>query len=181
MIPPPFLIAAGQAIAKHWKLATGLIVVSGLVIALLLTRGTLAEVKGERDAEKAAHAETIANYRLAQEAAKALAERHRRDLEDLSRRNADEAEDRYAAGLADARTRADQFIAANRVRQVQCAGSPASGAATTAQGERPGVPAPMSAAPELVGVTPEDVRACAAAVEYGDRAHEWAMTLNPKP
>jgi len=159
---------------KEWKLIGWGVTAIALLFAML----ALSETKRERDAEKAAHAETIANYRLAQEAAKAIAERHRRDLEDLSRRNADEAEDRYAAGIADARSRADDYIARNRVQQVQCAGSAPSGAATAAKGERASVPAPMSPAPELVGVTPEDVRACAAAVEYGDRAHEWAMTLN---
>lgn len=173
---PAALVKAGPLLAKHWKL----LVIAALVVALLLTRNTLSETKRERDAEKAAHAETVANYRLAQEAATAAAERHRRDLEDLSRRNADEAEDRYAQGLADAGARAEQYIRDNRLRPVQCVGGSASGTAAAAQGERPGVPAPVSPAPELVGVTPEDVRACAAAVEYGDRAHEWAMTLNPR-
>lgn len=161
---------------KEWKLIGWGIT----AIALLLAMLALSETKRERDAEKAAHAETIANYRLAQEAATAAAERHRRDLEDLSRRNADEAEDRYAEGLADAGNRAEQFIAANRVRP-QGANCPSSGAATAAQGERAGVPAPVPPAPELVATTPEDVRACAAAVTYADKAHEWAMTLNPKP
>jgi hypothetical protein len=157
---------------KEWKLIGWGVTALALLFAIL----ALSETKRERDAEKAAHAETIANYRLAQEAAKAIAERHRRDLEDLSRRNADEAEDRYAEGLADAGARAEQFIAANRVRQVQCVGSPTSGAATAAQGERASVPAPVSDS-TLVGVTAEDVRACTAAAQYALSAHEWAKTL----
>lgn len=161
---------------KEWKLIGWGVT----ALALLFVMLALSETKRERDAEKAAHAETIANYRLAQEAATAAAERHRRDIEDLSRRNADEAEDRYARGLADAGTRADAYIAANRVRP-QGANCPSSGTAAAAQGERASVPAPVSAAPELVSVTPADVRACAAAVEYGDRAHEWALTLNSRP
>jgi uncharacterized membrane protein len=91
-------------IGRYWPFA----IILALFVALLLTRNTLSETKRDRDAEKAAHAQTIASYRLAQEAATALAERHRRDLEDLSRRNADEAEDRYAKGLADAGARAEQ-------------------------------------------------------------------------
>lgn len=170
---PVALAKAGSLLAKNWKW----LVIGGLVIALLLTRNTLSETKRERDAEKAAHAKTIDNYMLAQEQAKALAERHRRDLEDLSRRNADEAEDRYAEGLADAGARAERYIRDNRVQRVQCVGSPPSGAATATQGERASVPAPVSDT-ALVGVTADDVRACTAAAQYALSAHEWAKTLN---
>lgn len=174
------MIALGTAL-KHWKLIAGGIVLLALITALMLTRDRLAGVKLELAAERAAHAETIANYKLAQEAATALAERHRRDLEALSRSNADEADDRYAKGLADARSGADAYIAAHRLQPGQCVGGAGSGAVAATDDQRPGVPSPMSTEAELVSVTPADVRACSAAVEFGDRAHAWAMTLQEKP
>lgn len=53
--------------------------IAGLFIALMLTRSTLDDVKGQRDAEKAAHAQTVANYRAA------AVEAQRRDLANVVR------------------------------------------------------------------------------------------------
>lgn len=167
---PPFLW-------RHWKLILGGVVVLGLVIALLLTRASLADARTDLAKEQAAHAETIANYRLAQEAATVKAERQLREVEATYRRNADDAEDHHAAALADASSAAERYIANNRVR-TQSAQCPSSGTAATAAGDRAGVPAPAPATPELVAVTDTDIRACSAAVAYGDNAHRWAMTLN---
>lgn len=155
---------------RHWKLILGAGAIIGLAIALMLTRGAL-------DREKVAHAKTKADYAFAQEVASRKAEQQRRDLEDRYRRNADEAEDLHAAQLASANDAAERYIAANRVRPkaAQC---PSSGAAPAANDQRAGVPADVPAATELVTTTPNDVRACSAAVTYADQAHSWAMTLN---
>jgi len=177
MIPSLALEAAGSFIWRHWKLILGAVAVLGLSFALMLTRASLADARADLAKEKAAHAETIANYRLAQEVATVKADRQRRDIEEKYRRNADEAEDLHAAQLASANDAAERYIAANRVRTqgAQCASS---GAAPAANDQRAGVPEGVPAAPELVAVTPDDVRSCGAAVAYADRAHSWAMTLN---
>ena len=172
----PFEMALGTAL-RHWKLILGGLLVTGLIVALLVTRGTLAGARADLEKERAAHAETIANYKLAQEVATAKAERQRREIEDRYRRNADEAEDLHAAQLASANDAAERYIAANRVRS-QGAQCPSSGTASAASDQRPRVPEAVPAAPELVTVTPDDVRSCSAAVTYADQAHSWAMTLN---
>lgn len=172
----PFEMALGTAL-RHWKVILGGLLVTGLLIALLVTRGTLAGTRADLVKERAAHAETIANYKLAQEVATVKAERQKREIEDQYRRNADVAEDLHAAQLASANDAAELYIAANRVRTqgTQCS---AGGTAAPANDQRASVPADVPAAPELVTVTPEDVRSCGAAVAYADRAHSWAMTLN---
>ncbi len=171
----PFEMALGTAL-RHWKLILGGLLVTGLLIALLATRATLAGTKADLVAEKAAHQETIANYKLAQEVATVKAERQRREIEEQYRRNADEAEDLHAAALANAGDAAKRYIERNRLR-AQGAQCPASGAAPAASSDGAVVPAPAPAAPELVAVTEADIRACSAAVTYGDAAHSWAMTL----
>lgn len=172
----PFELALGTAL-RHWKAILGGIALLGLIIALWATRERLASVKLDLNHERAAHAQTIANVKEAQAKAGEIAERRLRDVESLYRRNADEAQALHVEALADANASADRYIAAHSVRG-QGAECPASGAATAPTGERAGVPAPVSTAPELVTVTPADVRACAAAVAYGDRAHAWALTLD---
>lgn len=172
----PFEIALGTAL-RHWKLILSGLLVMTLAVALLITRATLANEKSAHAAERAAHAETIANYKLAQEVATVKAERQQRETEDRYRRNADEAEDLHAAQLASATDAAERYIAANRVRS-QSAQCPSSGSAPATTDQRASVPADVPAAPELVTITPEDVRACSAAVTYADQAHSWATTLN---
>lgn len=170
MIPALAAEAALSLLWRHWKLILGVVVVAGLSVALMLTRGTL-------EREKAAHTKTKGDYAFAQEVASRKAEQQRRDLEDRYRRNADEAEDLHAAALASATDAAERYIAANRVRP-QSAQCPSSGTIAAANDQRAGVPEDVPATPELVTITPDDVRSCGAAVAYADRAHSWAMTLN---
>lgn len=175
----PFELALGTAL-RHWKAILGGIVLLGLSVALLLAKADARHWKKRHGQEATAHQMTVANYRTAQAEATAKAERQRRDLEESYRRNADVAENEYATGLAQAGDRATAYIAANRVRAqgAQCEGS---GTVAATGDQRPSVSAPMPTAPELVSVTPGDVRACAAAVNYADEAHSWSMTLNAKP
>lgn len=173
----PFEMALGTAL-RHWKLILGGLLVTGLLVALLLTRATLADAKHDLTKERAAHKETIANYKLAQEAAAVKAERQLREVEALYRRNADEAENLHAEQLADANAAAERFIRDNSVRTQSAQCSP-SGTAATAASERAGVPAPMPSG--AVMVSADDVRACTGAVTYALSAREWAMTLNERP
>lgn len=181
MIPALAAETALSFLWRHWKVILGGAVVLGLMVALVLTRGALAGEKAAHSAERAAHRETIANYRLAQEVSTLKAERQRRDLEEKYRRNADEAENLHAEQLADASAATERYIAANRVR-TQGAQCSASGTAAAASSDSASVPASAAATPELAAVTSADIRACTAAVIYGDNAHRWAMTLNsPAP
>lgn len=168
----------GEKTAKLLPWIAGAVVVFGLVIALLLTRNTLSEAKRERDAERAAHAQTKAVYREAQAKAGELAQKRLREVESLYRRNADEAEQLHAAALADAGDAAERFIRANRVR-AEGASCPSSGPIAPASGERAGVPAPVPADPVMVSA--DDVRACTGAVTYALEAHRWSLTLNMAP
>ena len=172
----PFEMVLGTAL-RHWKPILGGLLVAALLMAMLLTRSTLADAKSDLVKERAAHAETIASYKLAQEVATVKAERQQREIEDRYRRNADEAEDLHAAALASATDAAEQYIARNRVRP-QAAQCPSSGTAPAASDQRPGVPEGVPAA--SVMVTADDVRACTGAVVYADEARKWALTLNPE-
>jgi hypothetical protein len=169
MIPPLVLEAAGSFLWKHWKSILGLSVIIGLSVALILTRGTL-------EREKLAHAKTKADYAFAQEVATLEAERARREAEDQYRRNADEANDLHAVALANATDAATRYIERNRVR-TQDAQCPSSRTTPAPESGSASVPETAPAASELVAVTETDIRACSAAVAYGDAAFEWAGTL----
>lgn len=101
-----------EGFGKHWKLIAGIAIVGGLVIALLLTRNTLSEIKVTLGEERTAHRITVANYRLAHAKAKlAMAENLRRVL--AERRQIDERivyvyrEKRVATAVAGERLRAE--------------------------------------------------------------------------
>ena len=92
--------------------------------------------------------------------------------EDKSRQIAKDSDNAHAIELADARTAADRYIAANRVRPD---GAYRPGPAiATAQGDNPGVPDGLPAAGFVV-VSDSDVQACTAATSYAVAAHNQAM------
>lgn len=180
MIPAAWVASMGGVIGpKTVKLLpwlAGAAIIAGLVIALLLTRNTLAGTKLELAGEKTAHRITIANYRIAQAQATIKAIEQRNAIEAKYRSKADESDDRHAAALASANDTVERFIAAGGLRPqgAQCA---ASGSASPAQGGSASVPAPVPA-DTLVSVAADDVRACAGAVAYALEAHRWALTLS---
>lgn len=160
-------IAALQAARRFWWIGP---IVAALVL-FALWRGAETRLKAER----ASHAATIAKVEKAAAEALAKAIAQNRAIEARYRSQADEADDRYQAALADARSDTDRFIARSRVQPPPCRAT--RGTAGPAESVGAGVPAPVPAAPELVGVTPDDVRACTSSYAYALEAHRWAMGL----
>lgn len=124
----PFL-AAGAA--RNWKLIAGGVVLLGLVVALLLTRGTLDRTKATLAAERSAHTTTVANYRKAAAEAeasdKANAWRVATEQKDIT----DAVVEDYQGQLAAVRARYERLLA-------QAPANPGSGTGPAV----PRVPAP---------------------------------------
>lgn len=97
-----------------------------------------------------------------------------KNIEAKGKRIADNADEQYQAGFVDARSAAERYIAAHRVRTATDSGGTVP-ASPTASGDGPGVPAVLSS--DLVMVAASDVLACSDAAEYALRAHNWAMEL----
>ena len=100
-------------------------------------------------------------------AQKAAVEQRYRDL-------AKQKDVEHEKELAQANDATDRYISSHRVRS--CAGSPTGRSASTAENHSAGVSEGLSPNP-LVALTDSDVRACGAAVVYGVKAHEWAISL----
>lgn len=138
----------------------------GLVAGLSRYRSAYHAERALRQADRAAFAQAQAEAsRIAQEA---LAHQ-----EHIYVTKARESEHEYVSNLADARTAADRFIAANRVRG-QTAACHASTAAPSASGGSASVPADM---PGGVVMDETDVRRAGEWQAYGTACHNWAMSL----
>jgi len=157
-------------ILARWRFGLSLAAVVaalGLVLALNHYRHAYHAEKALRAADRAAYVNAQSDA-----AAKALAALQA--TEAAYKRDADNADQSYRAGLSDARTAADRFIAAHRVRGQAVAGV-ASGTVASASGGGASVPDAVPA--DSVLVSAGDVQACTAAVTYAVGAHDWAMGL----
>lgn len=143
------------------------IAVAGLLLALWWA------LAGWR-AEKALRERDRATYALAQAQAETKAIAALQATEARYRDKANDADQTYQAGLADARTASDRFIAANRVRG-KAARCETGGTVASAEGADPGVSADLPQ--ELVLVDSADVRAAGEWQEFGTQCRAWALTL----
>lgn len=97
-----------------------------------------------------------------------------KDIEDTSKRIADNADKAFESGRAAAADSAERYIAANRVRPAP-GGGLTIGTPAPAKDGSAAVPFELPA--DAVVVSALDVRACSAAADYALRAHEWAMSV----
>ncbi len=123
-------------------------------------------------AEKALRKADRAAYGQAQTEAALIAQRALEATEARYRRQADEADRNHNAGLADARSRTDAYLARMRTKAASC---PASGAVAPAEDHGAGVPAPVPQ--ELVLVDSADVQRAAEWQTYGLACRAWALTI----
>jgi hypothetical protein len=155
------------AILTRYRLPiAGALAFAGLLMVLMYYRSGW-------QAEKAGRERDRASYALAQSQAEAKAIAALQATEARYRDKANDADQTYQAGLADARSAADRFIAANRVRG-KAARCEASGAVASADGADPGVPDDV---PALVVMDEADVRAAGEWQEFGSQCRAWALTL----
>ena len=144
---------------------------SALIVALLALAWTWhgkSRAIGQRDAALAKVEQII----HASDQARAAQIAVNKAAEDKSRQIAKDSDYAHAIELADARTAADRYIAANRVRP-NGAYRPGPTSAP-AQGDNPGVPDGLPAAGFVV-VSDSDVQACTVATSYAVAAHNQAM------
>lgn len=128
-------------------------------------RGWEAEKAG-RAADRAAYEKASADN-LAAQIAQVKA------LEAQSQKIAKEADNAYRIELADARRATDAYAVANRVRPENGHGSSAPG--RPGEGNNPGVPDGLPAAPDMVAIRESDLQACTQAFVYALSAHNNAM------
>lgn len=157
-------------ILMRWRLGLGIaggLAVFGLFVASWHYRHAY---HAEIARRKAQEAQYIAAQAIATQKAQAALVA----VETAYRTKANEADQTYRAGLADARAAADRYIASHRVRPG--AQSAAGRTASAAEDHGPGVPASVSSG-ALVAVSDSDVQACTDAVTYAVQAHDWAASL----
>lgn len=92
---------------------------------------------------------------------------------------AKDADNEQRVELADARTAADRYIAANRVRRCEAAGSPRGGPVAAPESPDTGVPESLPA-DSLVAISDDDLHKCTAATVYAIGARAWALSLEGK-
>lgn len=164
-----------------WQFLTGnLWRTAAIALALIAGVQTIrAELYQSRyNAEQSAHSETKANVRRAAAEAETKALKAKADAEANYRKQAEEADREHQAELAGANARAERYIAANRVR-VQAASSAAGGPPAAPGGSGAQGADRSGEAPELVTVTPDDVRVCTENTVRLEEAREWALRLHP--
>lgn len=91
------------------------------------------------------------------------------------RSKANEADQSYRAGLADARAAADRYIAAHRVRSASRRA--ASAAVASAESDRAGSPDRADQATDMVAVTADDIQVCTDNTLRLEAARAWALSL----
>lgn len=151
----------------RWKVPLGIaaaLAFLGLALAANHYRHAYHAEKALRKADRAA-------YVAAQAEATLAAQRALEATEARYRRQADEADRNHHAGLADARSRTDAYLARMRTKAAAC---PASSAPASAEDHGAGVPAGL---PALAFMAETDVRAAAEWQAYGSACHNWALTL----
>jgi ABC-type transport system involved in cytochrome bd biosynthesis fused ATPase/permease subunit len=154
----------------RWRF--GLSIVAALAVLGLV--GALSHYRSAYHAEKALRRADKASYTAAQSIAAAKALAALQATESRYRSKADDADKAYQAELADARTAADRYIAAHRVRGQAVAGS-SGGTVASASGGGASVPDAVPA--DSVLVSASDLQACTAVTAYGIAAHNWAVGL----
>ncbi|NBW44232.1 MAG: hypothetical protein EBR45_01490 [Betaproteobacteria bacterium] len=127
-------------------------------------------------AEKALRRADRAAYAAAQSEATVIAKRALDAAEARYRSKANEADKSYLAQLADARSAADRYIAAHRVRW-QAFARDASAAVAAPDGGRAGSPDGPGAAANMVAVIPADIQVCTENTLRLEAARAWALGL----
>ena len=164
--------------ARYWQAFVGAAVTLALIVTLTIRTHQRDAARAGWKAETAAHQATIANYR----AASALAQQQAHDAAVAAdTRNAaitEKTNHDAQVAIADAQRRADEYIAAHRVRGASTADSRGSGqsgmsqATSTSQSDN----GPGSTAP--VAVSADDINTCTEAAVRLQAAHGWAVMLN---
>ena len=175
----PFLLLKLFGIGKWLRgAATALLGVAGrypwqsALIVALLACGWLWHGKGKAIGQRDAALAKVEQIIQASAKARAAQLAVNKAAEDKSRQIAKDSDYAHAIELADARTAADRYIAANRVRPNGAyRHRPAS---APAQGDNPGGPDGLPAAGFVV-VSDSDVQACTVATSYAVAAHNQAM------
>lgn len=151
----------------RWKVPLGIaaaLAFLGLALAANHYRHAYHAEKALRKADRAA-------YVAAQAEATLAAQRALEATEARYRRQADEADRNHHAGLADARSRTDAYLARMRTKAAAC---PASSAPASAADHGAEVPAPV---PALALMDEADVRAAAEWQVYGERCRAFVIGL----
>lgn len=158
-------------IASHWRVSLGI-----LISAMLIGLGYFGYYEhGALLKERAAHQTDINNFKNAQALADAKAEGEKAALKQESQANADEADAKYSALLAEYRANLVRYKAGQsgtsqtEYRIIQPAQS----------GNRPGTSTELPAATQVDGITisGEDAQICAVNTARLQAVHDWA--LNP--
>jgi len=131
-------------------------------------------------AEKALRRADRASYANAQTEAARIAREALLHQEHIYVTKAQEIEHEYVVKIADARSLADRYIAAHRLR-IQAAAGNASGAIASAQGSGAQGADRSSAAPGMVAVTAADIGVCTDNTTRLEAAREWALGLESRP
>lgn len=140
-----------------------------LLVSLHLTRETLGEVKGQRDAEIAAHHLTVANYRAAAEKARANDLANAAKVKAQYDRLAQEKQRAIETQLADARVAAARYL--ERMRSPGQADR-GGGGGTDLPGT-PGTPVDPAPTGELALVPAPDLDICAVNTVIARGWQEW--------
>lgn len=153
----------------HWKL----IATAGVILALLAYAWT---VTGQRNGVRREYAlfREAVTARAAEALAKQMAvnaaqERKWKDV-------AHDADTKHERELGDALTRADRYIAANRVLR-QAGGSAGGGTSAAAEADSASGDNGPGAVADLVAVTADDVRICTVNTKRLMDARDWALSL----
>lgn len=172
---------SGLLAPAAWPIAAALAVfgivqtvrIEGLRIWPLHITGLLAE---RNDAIKG-RADDRAAYVSAQELARQRNEQAIAKREADYRALADQKDKEYATELADAQSAAERYIASHRLRPPAPQGG-AGSATALGQDHGAGGAVGPGEAPELVGVTADDIRICTENTSRLEKAREWALGLD---
>lgn len=155
------------AILTRWRPALPFVAGLALLASLMHYRTAYRTERAGRLADRAA-------YTAAQDEAGRIARAALAHQEATYRAKAQDTDHAYNLALADARSAADRFIAAHRLRDATLA-RPTGPAAAGTTGSNPGLPASLPV--DAVMVSAGDVRACTDATAYALKAHDWAASL----
>jgi len=139
---------------------------------------TIPGLKADIQAEVLAHQETKQVYRDAQKEAARLAIQQRLDAEARYRRLSNESDQAIAEAYRTGLDAANDFISRSLREQARASAiGEASRAGTPAPVGSAGVPEGTSGLPELVGVSPSDIRICTINTIKLQQAQNWAASL----
>ena len=165
------MIAAARLLLGRWWPSlsiAGILAALGLAMALAHYRHAYHAERALRQADRAAYAN-------AQAQAAVVAQNALRAAENRYRSKANEADQAYAANLADARSRAGAYI--DRMR-IKAPSRDASGALASAESGGAQSADQSDSAPVMVAVTAADVGVCTDNTQRLEAAREWVLGLN---